>query len=452
MRRVLEFFTPEESFRYEEWILRHQITALMVVSFFFSLGLFCFAWYRYFSGYQLVGLFQGFFSFFLMVGFFLLKYRKNIYLVYSALFLILFFIYFNVVFFNVPENRLNILWIATAPIYIFFFMNKQGGLVVFLLLMGFILYLISIDYGYTPEEYITLLANILITTFVMYMYDRFKDAEKRRLLQYNRVLEKKVQETTKEIRRLNRDLEKRVENEIEKRLTQEQILLRQHRMASMGEMIDSIAHQWRQPLMNINAVLMNIDRGIDKDRTPDYLKRKISEIFGITAYMSQTIEDFRSLLNEGKDRELFPVQECVGDILELMKNNLKRIEVTCRCEGDLKIYSYRSELVQVLTIIISNAIEALENRQSEKKRLWIETGKKEGKIIVEISDNGGGIEEAHLEKIFDPYFTTKEQSGGTGLGLYIAKIIVEHHMKGAIGVNNRAGGACFTVTIPIEVR
>ncbi len=450
MQRVIEFFTPIEYFKYDEWILKHQITALMIISFFFSLGLFCFGCYRYMNGNHLVGLFQGFLSLFLMIGFFLLKYRKNIYIIYSSLFLILFFVYFNVVFFNVPENRLNILWIATAPIYIFFFMNKQGGIIIFFLLILFIIYLNSIDYGYSPEEYITLLANILITTFVMYMYDRLKDAEKSRLLLYNKVLEKKVQDKTEEIRRLNKDLEKRVENEIEKRLTQEQILLRQHRMASMGEMIDSIAHQWRQPLMNINTVLMNIDRGIDKNRSTEYLKKKISEIFDITSYMSQTIEDFRSLLKESKEKEFFSIRDCISDILSLMKNNLKQVDVKCDCNEDIEIYSYNSELIQVLTIIISNAIETLKNRRIENKILSIKTWKSGEEVLIEISDTGGGINDEDLAKVFDPYFTTKEQSGGTGLGLYIAKIIVEHHIKGKIRVRNGEEGACFTVTIPVR--
>jgi len=314
----------------------------------------------------------------------------------------------------------------------------------------FILYLLATGYPYTVVEYITLFAALSTTTLIMYAYEKVKEAEKSRLLSYNATLEKEIDAQTQNLKKLNHELESRVDEEVHKRLTQEEMLLRQSRMASMGEMIDAIAHQWRQPLMNINAVMMNLDRGIETHKDETLLKEKVLEVFSLTSHMSHTIEDFRNLLKVEKEKLYFDVEEVISNVLMLMKSNLKGVDVIVDFKDNIRIRGYKSELFQVLITLLSNASEVLKSKQLEDKKIFItlETHKEE--LLISIEDNAGGIDHENIAKIFDPYFTTKMQTGGTGLGLYIAKIIIEHNMKGEILVSNTNQGALFTISIPLS--
>lgn len=446
---IKKLFSPQDTFTDTEWILKHQIFALLVVSFALGIGIFLFAIYRVTHGNVVAGIGQFIFSFFLVFGFIKLRADKTFYRRYSMMFFFFFFIYIHIVFFFVPQNHLNILWIVTAPVLIFFFLDKKGGVIFFFLLLMFILYLLAKGYPYTVAEYITLFAALSTTTLIMYAYEKVKEAERSRLLSYNVTLEKEIEKKTEKLKNLNQKLEQRVTQEVEKQLAQEEMLLRQSRMASMGEMIDAIAHQWRQPLMNINAVMMNIDRGIEKQQNVTQLKEKVLEIFSLTGHMSHTIEDFRNLLKDDKEKHDFLVEEVISSVLILMKNTLKDVDVRCSIENSTRVKSYKSELAQVLIILLSNAAEILHNKNIEDKKIVLTLKQSCSHVVINIEDNAGGIEDKNLDKIFDPYFSTKKQTGGTGLGLYIAKIIVEHHMQGNIFTSNTKSGALFTVIIPL---
>ncbi len=307
----------------------------------------------------------------------------------------------------------------------------------------FILYLILSGYPYTFAEFLTLIAAFLVTTFVMYVYERVKDSEKNRLIIYGQMLEKEVEVKTLDLQNLNKKLEYRIKEEVEQRLEQEQMLLRQSRMASMGEMIDTIAHQWRQPLMNINAVMMNLDRGIETDKKHSELKEKVLEIFSLTAHMSHTIEDFRDLLKIGRDKHYFILDDIIRGVVKLLKNNLKGIEIEYDIDEEVGIESYQSELTQVLIILLNNAAEILHLRNISDRHIFITVREEYQGIFIEVEDNAGGVADEDLSKIFDPYYTTKKQTGGTGLGLYISRIIIEKNMNGSIIVSNTERGALF---------
>jgi len=447
--RIMQFFMPRGRFGHEEWILKHQIFTLLVISFFLGTGIFLFALYRIAEGNLVAGIAQIVFSCFLLGGFVLLRKNKRIYAGYSIIFFLLFFLYIHIVFFFVPQNHLNILWIVSAPVLIFFFLDKKGGLLIFVLLLGFIVYLLLTGYPYSVAEYITLFAVLATTTLIMYAYEKVKEGERKRLLLYNQTLQQEIEKQTEKLKELNSDLEIRVKEEVEKRLIQEEMLLRQARMASMGEMIDAIAHQWRQPLMHINAILMNLDRGVEANREPEYLQEKVSEIFALTAHMSHTIEDFRNFMKSEKEKQRFSIKALLMDVTTLIKKSLDGIDVVFEIEEDIAITSYRSELAQVIITLLSNASEILKVKRIEGKRITISMKKKEHYALIDINDNGGGVAKEHIDKIFDPYYTTKKQTGGTGLGLYIAKIIVEHSMDGKLLVHNRNGGACFSIIVPV---
>lgn len=450
MLKIKEFFASRDSFSNDEWILRHQIFTLLIVSFSLGLGIFFFAVYRLLNDNVIAGTAQFLFSFFLFIGFVQLRNDKRIYAKYSTLFFIVFFIYIHIVFFFVPENHLNILWIASAPVLIFFFLDKTGGIIIFVLLLGFIAYLLLTQYPYTVAEYITLFAVLTTTTLIMYAYEKLKEAERNRLLSYNARLQEEVQSQTIALTELNKNLESRVEEEVSKRLAQEEMLLRQSRMAGMGEMIDAIAHQWRQPLMNINAVMMNLDRGMEINADIKKQKEKVLEIFSLTSHMSHTIEDFRNLLKNEKEEKVFNVKDTVEEVLKLIKHNLKGIDLHCNLQADVSMKSYRSELSQVIITLLSNASEVLHSKYVSNKKIEITLRSNKTHAFIMIQDNGGGIDEKHILKIFDPYFTTKEQTGGTGMGLYISKIIIEHNMKGKLLVKNTSNGVIFTIEVPFD--
>ncbi len=322
MQALRDFFVPLETFTEEEWILKYQISAMLILSFCFGLGVLPFAYVRFSEGNTTVGFSQLLFGSFLLYGFWHLRRDKRFYRFYSILFFILFFVYTAIVFFYVPQNHLNILWVISAPILIFFFLNRRGGMVMFVLVMLFIGYLIVTAHPYTTAEYITLVGAFLTTTFIMYVYEAVKSSEKQRIMQYNRHLKEEIDKHTARLQLLNAKLEQRVEEEVQKRIEQEQMLLRQCRMASIGEMMASIAHQWRQPLMNINAVLLNIDRVVSQ-KEPDrvYLTKKVDEIATLTTHMSRTIEDFKNLFKPKQERSAFLLHVLVEDVLLLLKNN-----------------------------------------------------------------------------------------------------------------------------------
>lgn len=449
MQTIKSFFLSNNSFTSTEWLLKHQIYALLIISFFFALGLLPFSFVRMQEGNIIVGVSQLLLSIFLLHGFFKLKSNKTYYQTYSILYMGFFFLYSAIIFFYVPQNKLNILWVISAPILIFFFLNKRGGMVMFIWVFLFIMYLILSRYHYSIAEFTTLISAFLITTFVMYVYEHVKDAEQERLMVYNDNLQNEVLEKTNILIELNEKLEVRVKEEVIHRLTQEEMLLRQNRMACMGEMIDSIAHQWRQPLMNINAVMMNLDRGIETHQEPHLLKGKVLEIFSLTTHMSHTIEDFRNLLKMEKEKENFLVEDVLVDILTLMKNNLKGITITRTFKNTNHTTGYKSELSQAFIIVLSNAIEALKSNNIADKQIQISTKLEDNVITIDIEDNAGGIDENNITRVFDPYFSTKEQEGGTGLGLYVAKIIVEQNMKGTIACENTMNGARFSMRLPL---
>jgi signal transduction histidine kinase len=436
--------TPYED---KDWILKHQIFALLTISLFFGLGVLGFAYIRFKEENFIVAFSQLILGLFMISGFFIVRETPKLYNIYSIAFMLLFYIYSFIIFFYVPQNTLNILWIISAPILIFFFLNRVGGTIMFILIFIFLLYLLLSNYPYSNAEYITLFASFFITTFVMYINENVKEAEKVRLLNYNKKLYQKVQEKTQDLQELNKNLEDRVKEELAKRIEQEQMMLRQCRMASMGEMIDSIAHQWRQPLMGINAILLNLDKAIEKNDSL-YLEQKIDDIATITSYMSQTIEDFRDLLKPNKKVVVFNLKQTILEVKNLMSNSLKEIDFKIDIDDSLEIKSNKNEFIQAMIIFINNAKDALESRKIKNKIIEIKAFLNGYFLEIVIQDNGVGILKKDLEHIFKPYYTTKQQKGGSGLGLYVAKIIIEHNMDGKLDIQNIKDGVAIYIKIP----
>jgi len=233
---------------------------------------------------------------------------------------------------------------------------------------------------------------------------------------------------------------------------QEKILIIQSKLASMGEMISLIAHQWRQPLSSINGVVINIDVDYRKKiLDAELLDNHLNQIENTTAYLSKTINDFTDFFSKNKRRESFYMRDIIKQAEDLtVISSHKNIEITYTETDDIKVVGYSSELIQSLLILLNNAIYAcqknLENINQGK--IMINVYEEKGDVFISIEDNGGGIDKKNIKKIFEPYFTTKDKENGTGLGLYILRLIVEDSMYGKIFVHNEKEGAVFTIRIP----
>ena len=232
----------------------------------------------------------------------------------------------------------------------------------------------------------------------------------------------------------------------------EELMIAQSRHAAMGEMISMIAHQWRQPIaviaMGANNVLADIElESLDEAQTQEIL----NDIIHQTEYLSQTIDDFKNFFKPDKEKDYIFIEDVFNETFKVMGKMLDNNDITVIQEYKSKtqINTYSKELLQVFINIIKNAKEILVEKKEFNRLITINEYKLQNSIVIEICDNGGGIEEKNIEFIFDPYFTTKEELG-TGLGLYMTKTIVEKHLGGNISAFNKKDGACFKIKLPIK--
>ena len=271
------------------------------------------------------------------------------------------------------------------------------------------------------------------------------------LQDYNQELERKVAERTSELDELNRTLDHRVHEEIAKRKQQESLLIHQSRLAAMGEMIGAIAHQWRQPLNALSLVMQNVRMqhamGTLSDQSMARMQDKSNQL---VERMSSTIDEFRNFFKPGKHAEPFKLAQAMrssADIMEgVFKNHAVALDLVC--DESLELLGVQGEFSQVVLNLLSNAKDAVLEARQAQPRIWMRAEQQGDRILIAVEDNGGGIAPDILEKIFDPYFTTKEEGKGTGIGLYMSKMIVESNMNGRLRVANTAEGARFTIDLP----
>lgn len=239
-------------------------------------------------------------------------------------------------------------------------------------------------------------------------------------------------------------LKKMVEEKNEK----EKLLIHQSKLASMGEMINNIAHQWRQPLTHLGFINMNLQLAFeDEPLDKKYLKEKIEESNFQLDFMSKTIDNFRDFYKPNKQKELFYISVAVKKALEIMEPILEsyKIKFEFNVIKDKQINAYENEYSQVILNILTNAKDVLISRQIQTPKIIISINEKNDSIITTILDNAGGIEDGYINHIFDPYFTTKQK--GSGIGLYMSKMIIESHFKGKIKVSNKDKGASFSIEV-----
>ena len=260
---------------------------------------------------------------------------------------------------------------------------------------------------------------------------------------------KSVQERENALHELNDSLKERVNREVAAQREKEKMLIQQSKMAAMGDMISMIAHQWRQPLNQMSYVMMNIDGAYDeRSLSREYLDTKLKEGENLLEYMSHTIDDFRDFFKPDKEKEEVSLCSLVDSAVALIEKGLEKhnIKLIKEYKCDIKLSVYKNEMIQVLLNLLKNAQEVLED--IDKAYIKIGIYKEDDSVKICLCDNGGGIKKENLEKIFEPYFSTKEHQG-TGLGLYMSKMIVSEHMNGDLRVENTHDGAEFIISLPV---
>lgn len=277
----------------------------------------------------------------------------------------------------------------------------------------------------------------------------------RELQQSKDELETRVQDRTKELAQAFEELKNQTEQRlaaVENLRRQEQLLIQQSRLAAMGEMMVNIAHQWRQPLNVVGLIVQGLSfssrmGAIDKQE----IETQTAKAMELILHMSRTIDDFRDFFSPDKAKEQFSTKEVVDKVLSLLDGDLQILQVKVDTESEENeccyVEGFRNEFLQVVLNIVTNSRDALRDRKITDPKITIRLFKESGHSVLTIADNAGGIDEEIMDKIFDPYFTTKGPDKGTGIGLFMSKTIIEKHMGGTLRVKNTPDGAEFRIQI-----
>jgi C4-dicarboxylate-specific signal transduction histidine kinase len=273
-------------------------------------------------------------------------------------------------------------------------------------------------------------------------------------------LEFDVKKKTKELEDLNNSLEMRIKEEVELNRSKDRILFQHSKLASLGEMLQNIAHQWRQPLGAISMIIQSFEIKYRANKLDDeFVTSRVQDAKTLAQNMSDTLDDFRTFFNPNKSKKKFGLKEAINKSVDLSKYPFEkaRIDLSINEFEDISIYGFKNELIHVLLNLINNAKDALCEKHI-KRKILISVESDKTHAIIKAIDNGGGIDNDIIYRIFDPYFTTKHKSLGTGIGLYMSKQIIEEHMQGSIECENikyNFGGkelyhcALFTVKLPL---
>jgi signal transduction histidine kinase len=269
------------------------------------------------------------------------------------------------------------------------------------------------------------------------------------LNEFNLHLEKTVKDRTRELEKLNSSLEKRVEVETKKRVQQEHILLQQSKTISMGEVVQSIAHHWRQPINVISLLVSDMLETYEFDElSGEYIEDFIITFDKNINLLTTTIDEFTNFFNISECKEIINLKTLFEKVIVVYFQRDLAIQIDVECEEctEINIFNFKNELKQVALSLITNSREAILINKSIKKYIKVLISQNEKNVFIKIRDSGGGISEEYQDKIFDAYFTTKESSG-SGLGLYISQTIVEVNLGGKLYFKNLKDGAEFTIEL-----
>jgi len=323
----------------------------------------------------------------------------------------------------------------------------------------FVFYSDSKDLQFIEEEELIakiigsiILLLIFVVAFVFYQHRESIIKSKNTLQIFNDTLEKNVANKTKQLNELNqhleeinRNLELKIEQEVSNNREKDIQLFLQSKKASMGEMVGAIAHQWRQPLNELAIRIQKLKYDyIHENISEEYLDNFIQTNKKTINFMSQTVDGFRNFFRIDKEKTDFPVKATMEEVILMLNAQLEHFSIETRIIGtDFTHYGFKTEFQQVILNIINNAKDTFVENSTDKPTITFVI--RNNHIII--SDNGGGVPLRIEYKIFDPYFTTKEEGKGTGMGLYMSKIIIEDNMKGKLYLENTKSGASFHIEL-----
>jgi len=367
-----------------------------------------------------------------------------------------------IVLVHLHNSPMRFLWLATIVYMIFYLFDRKEGIFwtiyIAMLLFALMIYdkrLLDINW----IDFIILITNIIVVMTISTWYANIEKESTKRFEEAKNMLTREVEHKTlqlkaktKELQELNDSLEEKISQKIEESRKHEEILFKQAKFAQIGEMINMIAHQWRQPLNAISATSISLGLMIEKQKEVDkkVVLSKLNRMGKYIQDLSKTIDDFRITYNENRYKDKVNVKDVIDNVIELFKNDLnyRNIDIKIDYQCELVLNIYRNKFAQVLVNIIKNSEEAFISNGVQDSIIWITTYCDNNHIYVSIKDNAGGIKKNIIDKIFDPYFTTKENFDGTGLGLYVSKIIIQEKLNGDIWVESDKNFTTFYIKIP----
>ena len=330
--------------------------------------------------------------------------------------------------------------------------NILLGIFLFALLIYLLFYLVISKELNALKKIADLFHNYSNNQNILSIQTQSKTAEIQTIARSANEMIKKISSYLHKVENFNAELEKQVQEKVEKLRNQEKMMVHQSRQAAMGEMLESIAHQWRQPLniigLSCASLEMENDLGIKNDTN---FKEKMQIISKNINYMSDTIDDFRDFLNPDIKATLFDPKAIIESVYDILAAQLEhnKIHFSLIQKESTTLYGIENEFKQVVFVLINNSKDAIKSLQKNFDnfigKIEVEILLTQEETIITFCDNGGGIKEEIIHSIFEPYFTTKFSSSGTGIGLYMAKNIIESRMHGSIEASNTNKGCCFTI-------
>lgn len=377
-----------------------------------------------------------------LYGYFELRHKKDIQRASTFAILLLFFTML-IVLFLFQAKEYTILW---SLLFAFIAMMLKGERVGMIYITLF--YAIAYSAAFTwvgqnilLSEYIRYVGVSLVVIFIAYFYEK----------SIARAFEN-LYETNNELQDLNKNLEANVQKGIEELRQKDELVARTAKNALLGEMIGAISHQWKQPLQALSLTLYDFkDAKAHDELTDEYIDKSLEHAAKQIDFMSQTITDFKDFLKPDKNKEEFYIHDAVKNVLNLLEKQLKNYDIRVRFTYDrVQIINYKGELEQVVLNLINNAKDELVKKKEStpdfQPQISIEVTRKGDYNALTVTDNGNGIPDVYLEKIFEAHFSTKPEDKGTGIGLYISKMIMENSLGGTISADNTANGARFTLS------
>ena len=395
----------------------------------------------------------------LALFFFLRKNKNNLKIVIYLSMISLYFIQL-VVMINLVEDSFREAWYFITVLISFFLGGKKFGY--FVLSLVFITMLIYnfqpfIDTNLNQIESILPLILLVLIGLIMNLYETTRENYAHSLEEVNIALKNKIEE----LNQFNLNLENKVQDELMKNRQHEIKLLEQSKMVSMGEMIGNIAHQWRQPLSIISTVSTGAKVQNEMDLlTNEMFEKNMDIINDNVQYLSKTIDDFRNFVKGDRTKKVFKLSTEIDSFLHLVQGSVKNnyLNLIFDLDDTIEINGYSNELIQSFINILNNSKDALLEFPEENRFIFIKSYMHSNKVHIIFKDNGGGIPKDIIPKIFDPYFTTKHQSQGTGLGLHMTYKLIVEGMNGTIEAKNvnfvHAGkefkGTEFEIILPLR--